>query len=157
MGVFVYVCLPHILLPVVFKEWHYLFSHSELGYLTLSTQQNAHHVQHAYLFLLSQPSVFYTLCSYKRFCKLLKTDTGEQRQPSCPQHRLCIWEFQGIGCALACVYRMLWPPSFLRGWGISSTVSEFVSSEHDQMIILTCNGGFVTGSRSQGCNQVSRM
>lgn len=82
--------------------------------------------------------------------KLLKTVKNRHRwaKETFLSWALCIWESWGIRHTLECAYRMLWPWSFLRGWGNSSTVSKLVSSQYDQMIILTCDRGFFTGSKS---------
>ena len=79
------------------------------------------------------------------------------RKPLYPQHILCSWEPWGLTCTLESACRILRPRPFLQSGDFSSTVCELVPSRYDQRIILVCNGGFFTGSSSQGCNQVREM
>lgn len=96
-----------------------LFSHLELRQLMLNIHQKNHHIQHEYLFVLSQSSVFYFLCPYKGFVDNNNKQTQvSNRGPSCP-----LAQAQGQGCAsesrgtrpLENARRTLWPPSLMCG------------------------------------------
>ena len=79
------------------------------------------------------------------------------RKPLYPQHILCSWEPWGLTCTLESACRILIPRPFLQSGDFSSTVWELVPSRYDQRILLVCNGGYFTGSSSQGCDQVREM
>lgn len=96
-----------------------LFSRLELrqSMLNIHLKKKKNHIQHKYLFVLSQSGVFYFLCPYKGFVDINNKRTQmSNRWPSCPhaQAQGCASESRGT-CPLGNVCRMLWPPSLMRG------------------------------------------